>query len=118
MGWKRADMKWYLAKYVVPSRWHLADHYQRQSKIIMRSPRRATKQQTDQELRRPSCGGKRKHSKRVAEVVPVEVVDGYETVVLQDGGFKKRKAGTNNWRIMHAWPSTQLMQEVWGRIAL
>ena len=44
----------------------------------------------DQELRVPSCGGKRKYSKRVAEVGPVQVVDGYEKAMLEDGGFKKR----------------------------
>ena len=47
----------------------------------------------DQELLEPSCGGKRKHSKRVAEVGPVQVVDGYEKIMLEDSGFKKRSSG-------------------------
>ena len=74
----------------------------------MSAPRRAMKVSTDQELRVPSCGGKRKQSKRVAEVGPVEVIDGYEKVMLEDGGFKKR------WRIGHRSVSTAEEQGVQG----
>ena len=63
----------------------------------MSAPRCAMELSTDQELRGSSCGGKRKYSKRVAEVGPVQVVDGYEKVMLEDGGFKKRRVGAKQW---------------------
>jgi len=42
-------------------------------------------------------GGKKKRT--VAEVGPVEVVDGYEKVMLEDGGFKRRRVGAKKWRM-------------------
>ena len=42
----------------------------------MSAPRRAMNLLKDQELCVPSCGGERKQSKRVAEVGPVQVIDG------------------------------------------
>ena len=42
--------------------------------------------------------GKRKRSRGVAEVGLVQVVDGYEKVMLEDGGFKKRKVGAKQWK--------------------
>ena len=42
--------------------------------------------------------GKRKPSKRVAEVGSVQVIDGYEKVMLEDGGFKKRRVGAKHWQ--------------------
>ena len=41
-------------------------------------------------------GGKKKRT--VAEVGPVEVVDGYEKVMLEDGGFKRRRVGAKKWQ--------------------
>ena len=43
-------------------------------------------------------GGKKKRT--VAEVGPVEVVDGYEKVMLEDGGFKRRRVGAKHWQRM------------------
>ena len=43
-------------------------------------------------------GGKKKRT--VAEVGPVEVVDGYEKVMLEDGGFKRRRVGAKKWTRM------------------
>ena len=43
-------------------------------------------------------GGKKKRT--VAEVGPVEVVDGYEKVMLEDGGFKRRRVGAKKWQRM------------------
>ena len=43
-------------------------------------------------------GGKKKRT--VAEVGPVEVVDGYEKVMLDDGGFKRRRVGAKHWQRM------------------
>ena len=43
-------------------------------------------------------GGKKKRT--VAEVGPVEVVDGYEKVMLEDGGFKRRRVGAKRWERM------------------
>ena len=42
--------------------------------------------------------GKHKRSRGIAEVGPVEVVDGYEKVMLEDGGFKKRRVGAKQWQ--------------------
>ena len=42
--------------------------------------------------------GKRKQSRGVAEAGPVQVVDGYEKVLLEDGGFKKRRVGAKQWQ--------------------
>ena len=41
--------------------------------------------------------GKHKRARGIAEVGPVEVVDGYEKVMLEDGGFKKRRVGAKRW---------------------
>ena len=43
-----------------------------------------------------SVGARRK--RRVAEVGPVQVIDGYEKVMLEDGGFKKRRVGEKHWQ--------------------
>ena len=42
--------------------------------------------------------GKGKRSRGIAEVGPVEVIDGYEKVMLEDGGFKKRRVGAKQWQ--------------------
>ena len=43
--------------------------------------------------------GERKRSRGVvAEAGQVQVVDGYEKVLLEDGGFKKRRVGAKRWQ--------------------
>ena len=41
---------------------------------------------------------KKKRSRGTAEIGPIVVVDGYEKLMLDDGGFKRRKVGTRDWR--------------------
>ena len=50
----------------------------------------------------PPSKNKRKRPRGVAEVGPVQLVDGYEKVMLEDGGFKRRRVGAKRWqRICH-----------------
>ena len=46
----------------------------------------------------PKQGGKRKRSRGIAELGPVQVINGYEKVMLEDGGFKKRRVGAKQWQ--------------------
>ena len=57
----------------------------------MSAPQLAMTLLKDQEIRVPSCGSKRKHTKRVAEVGPNQVVDGYEKVMQEGGGRRVQK---------------------------